>query len=105
MITVTIVLEAGGIVAFDAAGHANFAPHGQDIVCAGVASVVQTAAIGLERVLKRETETEVAGGKLKLRLTAPPDSETQAILETMVLGLKEIAAQYPRQVVIRESRR
>ena len=29
-------------------GHAEFAPHGQDIVCAGVSAIVQAAILGIE---------------------------------------------------------
>jgi hypothetical protein len=31
-------------------GHANAAPHGQDIVCAAVSAILQTAALGLEAI-------------------------------------------------------
>lgn len=31
-------------------GHANYAPHGQDIVCAGVSAILQTAVLGLQAI-------------------------------------------------------
>ncbi|HMM22787.1 MAG TPA: ribosomal-processing cysteine protease Prp [Selenomonadales bacterium] len=96
---------AGEITGFAANGHANTAPRGQDIVCAGVASLTQTAALGLQQHLAREVRLEVTAGKLILDLVKPPDALSGAILETMVLGLAEIAKLSPQSVRIVEHRR
>jgi uncharacterized protein YsxB (DUF464 family) len=96
---------AGAITGFTASGHANTAPHGQDIVCAGVAALTQAAVLGLERHLRRDISLNIASGKLALDLEAPPDAETGAILETMLLGLAEIEKISPHSVRIIEHRR
>jgi len=96
---------AGEITGFSVDGHANTAPYGKDIVCAGVATLAQTAVLGLERYLKREITLDIADGKLLLELTADPDALTGAILETMLIGLKEIANISPNSVRIVEHRR
>ena len=96
---------AGAITGFAASGHADTAPHGQDIVCAGVAALTQTAVLGLERHLRRDIELEQAAGNLVLRLREAPDASTGAILETMLLGLAEIAKISPNSVRIAEHRR
>jgi uncharacterized protein YsxB (DUF464 family) len=93
------------ITGFAITGHANTAPHGKDIVCAGVAALGQTAVLGLEKQLKRDFELDVAEGKLILNLAASPDALTEAILETMLLGLTEIAKISPKSVHIAEHRR
>jgi len=82
-------------------GHANFAPHGQDIVCAGVSSLVQSAVMGLERHLRREVNFSQNKNELTVELVEKPDGFTQAILETMLLGLGEIAKLYPKSVCIK----
>lgn len=90
---------------FSVKGHADTAPHGQDIVCAAVSALTQTAVLGLERYLEREFRLAIESGNLSVELSAPPDSLTNAILETMLLGLSEIARQHSRSVRIIEHRR
>lgn len=106
MIRIDIYRDAAGAIAgFAVNGHANTAPHGQDIVCAGVAALTQTAVLGLERHLGREFDLDIASGKLVMTLKGAPDDATGAILETMLLGLAEIADQSPQSVRISEHRR
>ncbi|MDR3589308.1 MAG: ribosomal-processing cysteine protease Prp [Negativicutes bacterium] len=97
--------SAGEITGFAVNGHAGTAPHGQDIVCAGVAALTQTAVLGLERQLKREFTLDIAEGKLILELKKPPDALTEAVLATMLLGLTEIAKVSSSSVRIAEHRR
>lgn len=92
------------ITGFRVAGHANTAPHGEDIVCAGVSALTQSAILGLSRYLGRQVNFEVASGKLIVELSEA-DELTGAILETMLLGLQEIANNYPNSVRIEEHRR
>jgi uncharacterized protein YsxB (DUF464 family) len=96
---------AGEIAGFAVNGHANTAPHGQDIICAGVAALTQTAVLGLERHLGREFTLDISEGNLVLELTQIPDALTGAVLETMLLGLTEIAKISPNSVRIAEHRR
>lgn len=106
MITVTIVRDNNrAITGFAVSGHAKTAPHGQDIVCAGVSALVQSAIMGIERHLGREFELGQDDGGLTMRLAGSADSLTDAILETMLLGLTEIAKRYPKNVQINEHRR
>ncbi len=93
------------ITGFRVDGHADTAPHGQDIICAGVSALTQAAVIGLERHLKRKIDLEIASGKLCAALPDAPDELTGAILETMFLGLMEIAKLKPESVRISEHRR
>ena len=106
MVRVDIYRDAAGaITGFAVNGHANTAPHGQDIVCAGVAALTQTAVLGLERHLGRNLELDVASGRLSLKLVGIPDELTGAIMETMLLGLTEIEKISPQGVRIKEHRR
>lgn len=106
MISIEIYRNSGGsITGYKITGHANTAPRGQDIVCAGVAALSQTAVLGLERHLKRGLQLDVASGKLTTELIGMPDALTDAILESMVLGLMEIAKLYPKSVRLSEHRR
>jgi uncharacterized protein YsxB (DUF464 family) len=88
------------LLGFAISGHANAAPHGQDIICAAVSILAQTAVFGLERHLRREISLDMAHGKLAFELSGNPDELTNAVLETALLGLKEIAKEYPKRVRI-----
>ena len=101
MIKIEIFRNQGGKVSgFKVQGHHG--EYGTDIVCAGVSSLAQTALLGIERHLHREMDYEVASGDLKMKLKGVPDDLTEAILETMVLGLAEISTLYPKDVHISE---
>lgn len=106
MITVTLVRDNNkAITGFAISGHAKTAPHGQDIVCAGVSALTQSSIMGIERHLGRHIDLGQDNDGLTMRLIGQPDSLTGAILETMLLGLNEIAKLYPKSVRITEHRR
>ena len=101
MITVTILTqEDGKITGFSAEGHSGTAPRGEDIVCAGVSSLTDSAYLGITEYLHRKVRSIDSSGKLQLMLEDRPDERTEAILETMLLGLTAIAEAYPRAVRI-----
>ncbi len=106
MIKVKIFKEpTDRIVGFEVAGHSGTAERGQDIVCAGVSSLTQTALLGLGKHLHRDMDYSVASGKLKMQLKSAPDELTETLLQTMLLGLMEIAKLSPEAVQIQEQRR
>ena len=90
---------------FSVKGHSGTAERGADIVCAGVSSLAQTALLGLMKHLKVEVMYRVTGGDMKVSLKDAPTELTEAVLQTMRLGLGEIAGQYPQAVKIRETGR
>ena len=106
MIKIKIVRNSDqNIVEFGVTGHANMGPHGQDIVCAGVSALTQTAVLGLDRHLGTKIHLNIASGNLKMSLLDNPDPLTNAVLETMLIGLTEIAESNPQSVRIFEHRR
>lgn len=93
------------VLGLNISGHANTAPSGSDIVCAAVSALSQTAVYGIERYLRREIQLDVKHGKLLFSLVDAPDELTSAILETTLLGLKELEKNYPQKIKIFERRR
>ena len=103
MIQIKIMRNSSqAIVGFSVNGHAGAAPRGYDIVCAGVSALTQAAVLGLERHLGRSFQLVIAEGNLELELADNPDALTNAVLETMFIGLTEIAKINPRSVRISE---
>lgn len=106
MIKINIFSEADGkIQGFSVSGHSGTADYGQDIVCAGVSSLAQTALLGVGEHLHRAMDYSVASGELRMMLKDKPDDLTESILQTMLLGLKEIAKVSPEAVKIQMQRR
>ncbi|MBR3457752.1 MAG: ribosomal-processing cysteine protease Prp [Selenomonadaceae bacterium] len=103
MIEVSVFLnQEEKISGFQVTGHSGTAPRGSDIVCAGVSSLAQTALLGIGEHLHREVEYSVASGKLWMNLKRDPDDLTEAILQTMLLGLREIEQLKPEAVRIKK---
>jgi|GEM_PF-69876 len=100
MVRVRIERAADGLIrGFAVRGHAGFGARGQDIVCAAVSALTQTAVLALERRLGVPAEVAAGPGILTCRLPAGMNAGTAAraqdALETMCLGLREIAHAYP----------
>ena len=101
MIEIRIFSQADGkISGFSVTGHSGTAERGQDIVCAGVSSLTQTALLGIMEYLHREVDYDIASGKLTVRLKSAPDDLTEAIMQSMLLGLMEIQKLSPEAVRI-----
>ncbi len=75
-------------------GHSGYAAHGEDIVCSAVSSAVILIANLLEQqgVLKK---SRCEDGILSLYCQTP-----QPLLHGLLVHLKEIASQYPRNLQI-----
>lgn len=99
MVTVELLKDQNeSIVAFRVEGHTGFDDQGQDIVCAGVSAITQTALIGLMTYLEKKPVYNIADGILACSLApgmGPEDGlKAKVILGTMEAGLKEIEFRY-----------
>ena len=94
--------EDGKITGFNIEGHANTAPHGQDIYCAGVSTITQAAYMCLVQHLQRDIIGDSSSGKLSLKLKTPPDDLTEAVFQTMLIGLVEIEKLAPKALTVIE---
>ena len=90
MIEIRIERRDGKISGCQVKGHSGTAERGFDIICAGVSSLVQAALLGIGKHLHREVRYRVASGDFFMELKSSPDDLTEAVLETMRLGLEEI---------------
>ena len=99
MITVTVLREAENPTGFSVTGHANRGEYGEDLVCAAVSAVVQTAILGVVEVLNLNAGVSVSEGDTSCILdrdTSPEEIEKAAVvLNTMLAGLRSIQAAYP----------
>ena len=77
-------------------GHTNYGEKGEDIVCASLSSIVQTAVLGLlmivmvELKMKRDDEAGYLKFTLPEKLNAEQDLQACAILDTMLCGISDL---------------
>ena len=102
MIRVTLRSQGECITGFDVKGHAGYAEAGQDIVCAAVSVLTITCANALETVAGVKPTVKTSDGCM--RLTLPKDSghDAQVILQTLRQGLRDLAEQYSRYILLNE---
>lgn len=104
MIHVRITEQPSGrISAFEMDGHADFAEHGKDLVCAG-ASAVSFGAVNAVVELTG-TMPEIAQGEDGgyLRVSFPEteqDAQVQLIIRAMIVSLQTIELDYDKYIKI-----
>ena len=99
--------EQGMITNYKVSGHAESVDEGADLVCNSVSVMTQIPIIGLEKYLKLKPSysVELEEGILDVALNSAPNELTQAILMTMLYGLKDLERQCSQYVRIKEHRR
>ncbi len=104
MTTVRIKREHGSVVKVDSIGHAGYSVDGEDIVCAGISSILQTALLGLIQVAQISLDYKVDAEIGRLTFGIPDGiSETQrhdadVILETMLCGIADLSEGYSEYI-------
>ena len=104
MIKVTFFRKGGLIEAFKIEGHAETAEYGEDLVCAAVSGISQSVLLGLQVHLQKEMDWSIdeKDGRMKMKLLSEIDQETEAVLQAMLLGLREISREHPKAIQIFE---
>ena len=98
MTTITVCYEGGHITGFSAKGHTGYAQAGEDVVCAAVSALTQTAYLGLNEYVGPDTRVSQKDGALRVTLPkelSPEKREAaELILGTMLLGLRSVKDNY-----------
>jgi uncharacterized protein YsxB (DUF464 family) len=90
----------GRLSSFVAEGHAGWAEHGTDVVCAAVSTLLQAAWFGLIEVAHVAVEGSRSDGRLTLSWPADvrDRDDVRAIVTTAALSIERLAAQFPDHV-------
>lgn len=100
MISVIINRETQGITNVEINGHSGYAKYGKDIVCSAVSAITQTALLGLKEVSSRKVDYTINEETGYLQFSVPQyesdieNIKQQTILETMVIGLRDVQKGY-----------
>lgn len=93
---------------FEIKGHADYAPHGADIVCASVSVISQAVAMQLSQEL--ESEHLISSGYILCTyqadvsgLNESDNDVLRALLQMLHATVSEIARQHPEHVEVVES--
>mgnify|MGYP000791844813 FL=1 len=88
---------SGPTLRLEAAGHAGYAPAGQDIVCAGASTLMQTLVYLLagEESAKSDAWDEPEGPRLAVAAQAPVAPWVQGAFELAKAGFTLLAERYP----------
>lgn len=105
MITVIVNKEQSGrIRSFEMAGHADFAEHGKDLVCAGASAVSFGAVNAIISLTGKTPEIDQGSDGGYLKVTFPQSTEdeydTQLIVQAMIVSLQTIEQDYGQHIKI-----
>lgn len=99
MITVTIYKSQEDYAGFECFGHAGFANSGKDIVCAAVSVLVINTINSIDTFTDQifTVDSHEKSGLIKVIFDNGIVMETKLLLDSMVLGLKEIEKEYGKK--------
>lgn len=96
MTTVLLKKKDNRYTGFSLSGHAGFADSGSDIVCSAISVLVINSINAMEALAgeKMKVISDEKKGRIEVSFPDAPNEKSQLILDTMVLGLRSIRAQY-----------
>ena len=87
---------SGPTLRLEAAGHAGYAPAGQDIVCAGASALMCALAGALDTLGAQGVQRTLSAGHAAI--AADDRADVRAAFTVAVTGLRQLAAAYPGHV-------
>ena len=99
MITVTIHRDSEGYKGFQVVGHAGYAEEGYDIICSAVSALVVNAVNSIEAFTGDRFAAREDDGVVELILEGTVSDRTTFLLDSMILGLRDIQTQYGNEFI------
>jgi uncharacterized protein YsxB (DUF464 family) len=91
---------------FSCSGHAAYAKHGSDIICAAISILTQTIIASLEEIVRAPLEitADASTGYLHCTWVNQPNQvkQTKLLMQTLILGLTAIQTEYPNYISLTE---
>lgn len=102
MIRIECQREGGKIINLSVKGHANSAPHGEDLICSAVSAVVFGGLNALENAQAFKIETDEEKGILNVEAKKDVSLHDYQVLDTIMIQLKSIEESAPKYIRIVE---
>ena len=100
MITVEIRKSGDSYAGFSSKGHAGYAEEGYDIICAAVSALTVNTINAIEQFTEDAFKAEAADGMVRWKFTEIPLSkEANLLMDSLVLGLKDIQENYGKKYI------
>jgi len=99
MIRVIVEYKNNSIKYLQVSGHAEFAEHGKDIVCAGVSSLLMSNVMYAQKHQFGVFEVAQEHGYVMINVEEP-DARLNHLLEAVVEGITLMQEQYPEYIEI-----
>ena len=99
MTKVTFEKQGGRYTGFEASGHAFYASKGNDIVCASISVLLINTVNAVTEINGEEYElaSDEEEGVLVFRVLSDKRESTQTLFEALVMGLRNIRAEYGKK--------
>lgn len=104
MTKVTFSKRGNKIHSFTIKGHTGYDVAGQDIVCSAISTLSLGIGDGIIEVLKVKPEVSINDGFLSMdfcNITEVELDKSQVLLETLLLGLKNIEKLYGKYIKVK----
>ena len=100
MIKIKIIYEGDLFKSLEVKGHANSAPYGHDLVCSAVSAVLTGGFNNIKNIESFNVRLDEGHASLEaVKEITPYDN---AVIETIISGLKTIALEDPKFVKIEQ---
>jgi uncharacterized protein YsxB (DUF464 family) len=80
-------------------GHAQYAPHGQDVVCAAVSTLVQVLVFSISEMTTDEIQYDLQPGAVEIKYRNLSE-KAQTLVDSFFIGIRMISHAYPSNVQI-----
>ena len=80
-------------------GHADYAVHGSDIVCAGITASTQTLIKSIKDLTDDKIEYEISPGRVDLKYGTLSE-KSKTLVDSFFIGICMIADEFPEYVRI-----
>lgn len=101
MINIIFKFKKNMIYQFEVKGHANMSTFGTDIVCSAISSTTLMTINGLLEVLNLNFEYDVKEGYTLCNLGDNLTKESQILLNSYFVFIKELAIKYPKNLKLK----
>lgn len=78
-------------------GHAGYAAHGQDIVCAAVSTITQVFLASVEELTTDNLKSDIRAGNAVIEY-GNLSERAQVLMDSFFIGVQMIADEYPQHV-------
>ena len=103
MIKVTLFKTNGIVTRVRCSGHSGLAEYGNDVLCAAVSSIVQTAYLALADIYG-DVRYETGEGLFDFDVPRNGDAhDADVIIRAMRVGLNDLSSGYPQNLKLEEA--